>query len=159
MIQLIFIALFPALCVYFLDYCFGKPGDEIWNDKAILSKYPYLLAVRRLKLVGLWPKLAKQLAEQLRENKADRAHTARLRAEFKRIVFTTAKPFFFYEYAAGLCPVCFHFWAHNIFAAFYFLVNKNIFLVNKFGAFENVCIFVVPFLTGHLLLRFLKRYV
>lgn len=153
MILFTILAVFPALLVFFTDYLIGQPGNEKVNIKAIFFGYSFYVAKMRLKKMGLFEGLKKQL-----DNKLKNALTKREKADilnsYKELIFYTARPYFNFESAIGMCPICFHVWVTIIVYIFY---AQTIF----FEKVENIyffVIFVLPLLVGHLILRILKKY-
>ena len=142
------VALFAPLLVYMLDYAFGQPGNEKWNDKELLSGWSFLLAKRRLKKDNAWQQKFHQLNENLL--KATNAYDRKMILKgFKQAVFIQARETFYWEKAIGMCPICFHFWV----SLFLFSV------VNYFYLQVNIFYFTLYLLFSHLIIRLLKKFV
>lgn len=159
MTVLFLMTVLPALLVYFLDFTFGRPSDEKPGYSDIFFGYTFSLCVWKLKRLGVWTNLKDQYKAGMKGAKTDLAR-AEVRKSFKEIVFQTARPHFTWENAVGMCPICFHFWVNLIFTSLLVGQVKNIaFLENNFCLVNNLIIFVMPFLTGHLLIRTLKKFI
>lgn len=142
------VAVFSALLVYILDYAFGQPGNEKWNDSELFSGYCFFLAKRRLKKDKVWKEKSKQLSENLMKTTIPYDRKL-IHKSFRHMVFNQAKETFYWEKAIGMCPICFHFW-----------VTLIIFLtVNIFYFRVNINIFTLYFLISHLIIRFLKKFI
>lgn len=144
---LLFFSIFAALLVYIIDYGFGNPGGDNWNDSELLSQYSFLMAKFKLKRIGAWEKLEKQLDDQQRAAQSQK-ELLEIDKSFRKIVFSTAQPLFTWEKAAGMCPICFHFWA-----SFFIFVLVNIFVLK-----ESIIIFTLYMLISHFFIRLLKKY-
>lgn len=158
MTTFLILAVTPALLVYFLDFTFGRPSDEKPGTNDIFFSYTFALCKWRLKRMNAWAALAGQYNDGIGKIKSA-VELAQFKKSFKKIVFDTARPLFTWENAAGMCPICFHFWVHLGLNACFFIVGKNIyFLANNFCLLNYLVTFVLPFLTGHLFIRLLKKY-
>lgn len=97
----------------FLNYCIGKPGSKEFSPHEIFSFYTVWLSIRRLQDVHLYDDYIKQYNENLL--RASQKHEIlTLKNEFKKMLYDAADPFFTWERAAGMCPVCFGFWVSLI---------------------------------------------
>ena len=144
----LFLALFSALLVYLLDYSFGQPGNEKWNSQELLSGWSFLLAKRRLKRDGAWQGKHQQLLNQLKEAKTPYDEKM-IYKSFRQAVFAQARETFYWEKAAGMCPICFHFWITLI----------TFIAVNIFYFEVNIFTFILYCLVSHLFIRILKKFI
>lgn len=139
------LAVFCALLVFMLDYAFGGPGNEKWNDSELLSAWAFFLAKRRLQKDGAWQGKQSQLLESLATAKTEYDKKL-IRKSFRQAVFSQAREVFYWEKAVGMCPICFHVW-----------VTIIVFLVTYFYFPVNIYTFGFSFLLSHLLIRILKK--
>jgi hypothetical protein len=121
MTEIIFIAFVAAGVTIFTNYCIGKPASE-FSPYEIFSGYTVLLSIRRLKVVGIYDTYRQQYEENLSRMKT-KSEIINLKNEFKKMLYNAADPFFTWERAAGMCPVCTGFWI-SLFIGI--LVNQNI---------------------------------
>ena len=135
-----------VLLVYMLDYGFGRPGDDTFNHHALLFGWTYILAKRRLKILGEWDDLARQQNAQMQHVTSIREEIE-VNAEFRRAVVDRARHFYRWEMALGMCPICTTFW----WTFFCFL------MVNIFYCKVNIITFTLYFLLSHLLIRLIKK--
>ena len=135
-----------ALLIFMLDYGLGKPGDENFNKQALLFRWSFFLAKKRLKKNGAWKSLYAQHSQNLTFSISTEERLIYTN-NFKMIVFQNAQPFFTYEMILGMCPVCTHLW-----------VTLSIFLsVDIFYFSVNIFIFMHYLSFSHLLIRLFKR--
>lgn len=145
--EIIYLALLPALLVYMLDFGMGEPGNDSPNVHGLLSFWPQYLAKQALKKAGAWDMLYKQYLDQV-NFATDGLQLARINTEFKKMVFQQGRELFTWQYAAGMCPICFHFWI-NIF----FIISVNIFYFEV-----NIITFIPQLLIGHFFIRLFKKH-
>lgn len=140
MIEFIIIGMLAGFLVIFLNYCIGKPGSE-FSPYEIFSDYTVWLSKRRLKEVGLYQEYASQYNEGLRRTNT-KHEVISLKNDFKKMLYNAADPFFTWERAFGMCPICFGFWISLISGLFF---TKN---------FVYLLIIVV---TSHVTIRVLNK--
>ncbi len=115
------IGLLSAGLTLFINYCIGKPASE-FSPYEIFSGYTIWLSIRRLKKIGLYNQYIKQYNQNL--NRAEEKHEIiSLKNDFKKILYDAAEPFFTWERAAGMCPVCSGVWTS---IAFGLVFTKNL---------------------------------
>lgn len=102
------IGLLSGFTTMFINYIIGKPSSE-FSPYEIFSSYTVWLSKRRLKKVGLLPGYNLQFAESINSARTISERT-QIRIDFKRILYQAAEPFFTWERAVGMCPVCTGFW-------------------------------------------------
>lgn len=152
----VILTLLPAGLVFFLDYCFGRPGDESPNRSAILFGYTYFLAKWRLKRIGEWSGINNQVKQAI-SSAQTRSERMDITQNMKTICVQKARKYFTWEMAVGMCPVCFHVWVSLV--VYSMCWDKFFYLLeNYFCLFEKCSIFVLPLILGHIVLRILKRY-
>ena len=150
MTDFLILIVFPALLVFFIDYLIGRPSDEKFSINDIFSGYTFLLSRLRLHRMGVLQVLKIQLSSQLSAAKTKK-EIADIQISFRRMVIETARPYFSWEKAAGMCPVCFHVW---IFVANYLYQTEKIFF-----SFENIITFTFNLTISHLIIRVLKKFI
>lgn len=106
---LILIGVIAACLTMFLNYCIGNPGSEKFSPYEIFSSYTVWLAKMRLKRVGMYDQYSQQYHENLKRHQS-KPETIIFKNDFKKVVYDAAEPFFTWERAVGMCPVCFGFW-------------------------------------------------
>lgn len=99
------IGLWLGLLTLFLNYCLGRPGSGDFWPQEIFSFYPLQLARRKLKKLGLYPLYQQQYQEGMKQGKT-KAEQRQFKQDFKKVIYQAAEPFFTWERAAGMCPVC-----------------------------------------------------
>lgn len=114
-------AFIAAGITIFLNYTIGKPASE-FSPYEIFSGYTVWLSIRRLKNVGLYDKYSEQYHDNLVRART-KYEVISLKNDFKRMLYNAADPFFTWERALGMCPVCTGFWISLIFG---YLINQNI---------------------------------
>lgn len=105
----VYLGLLAAGITHFLNYCMGKPASEKFSPYEIFSFYTVWLSKRRLKKVGLWQVYSKQYSESLL-NAQSKAQRISIQNDFKKMIYDAADPFFTWERAVGMCPVCTGVW-------------------------------------------------
>lgn len=128
-------ALIAACLTLFLNYCIGKPASE-FSPYEIFSSYTVWLSIRRLKKVGLYYQYAEQYEDNLKRAKTVH-EVISLKNDFKKILYNAADPYFTWERAAGMCPVCTGFWI-SLFVAI--LVSLNIFNILEIIVLSHIII-------------------
>jgi len=125
----------------FLNYCIGKPSSEQFSPYEIFSFYTVWLSIRRLQKVGTYDQYIRQYNENL--NRADAKHEViNLKNDFKKMLYDSAEPFFTWERAVGMCPVCTGFW-----------ISVLIGLIFSFNFSEIIGITVI----SHIAIRILNK--
>jgi hypothetical protein len=124
----------------FLNYCIGKPGSE-FSPYEIFSGYTVWLSIKRLQSIGLYETYADQYNEGLK-NANTQHEIISLNNDFKKMLYNAADPYFTWERAVGMCPICTGFWI-TLFAAFFFTQN-----------FFNIASIVV---ISHITIRLLNK--
>lgn len=129
------LALFSASLTLFLNYCIGKPGSE-FSPYEIFSNYTVWLSIKRLQNVNLYSHYAHEYNENIQ-----RANTISeiisLKNDFKKQLYEAAEPFFTWERAAGMCPVCFGFWVSLITSLFF---TYNFFAIASIVVISHITI-------------------
>lgn len=124
--EIFIIGFIAASLTLFLNYCIGKPGSE-FSPYEIFSSYTVWLSIRRLKEVGLYQQYIDQYNDNL--NRAETKHEIiNLNNDFKKMLYDAADPFFTWERALGMCPICFGFWV-SLFIGIFFAKNIVILLI------------------------------
>ena len=105
---LIEISILAACITLFLNYCIGKPASD-FSPYEIFSSYTVWLSIRRLKNVGLYDQYSEQYHDNLQRVKT-KHEVISLKNDFKKMLYNAADPYFTWERAVGMCPVCTGFW-------------------------------------------------
>lgn len=150
------LALLTSFLVIFINYCLGKPGSE-FSPYEIFSSYTVWLSRRRLKKVGLISIYEKQYKENILRIESI-SQAIQFKNDFKKILYDAADPFFTWERAAGMCPVCFGVWVSVIISFSTLLFPENlfsVFLLTKYFAL-NLLIIIV---TSHIGIRALNKFI
>lgn len=87
----------------------GMPGSKEFSANEIFSGYTVWLSKLRLKEVGLYNEYSEQYHDSLKRHET-KAGLIKFKNEFRGILYDAAEPFFTWEKAVGMCPVCFGFW-------------------------------------------------
>jgi hypothetical protein len=120
MLLIIELGILTAFLTIFLNYAIGKPSGE-FSPYEIFSDYTVWLSIKRLQDVDLY----NQYANQYKEN-VERAKTKHeildLKHDFKRMLYNAADPYFTWERAVGMCPICTGFWI-TLFVSLFFTQN------------------------------------
>lgn len=111
------IGLICAFVTLFLNYCIGKPGSN-FSPYEIFSSYTVWLSIKRLQNVGLYNLYAQQYTENIQRANTQ-SEIISLKNDFKKQLYEAAEPFFTWERAAGMCPVCNGFWVALIISLFF----------------------------------------
>jgi len=127
---------FLAACItLFLNYCIGKPASE-FSPYEIFSSYTVWLSIRRLKEVGLYDQYSEQYHDNLQRVKT-KYEVISLKNDFKKMLYNAADPYFTWERAIGMCPVCSGFWISLIVAI---LATGNILHILEIVVFSHIII-------------------
>lgn len=139
----IFIGIIAAFLNHFINYVIGKPGSENFSPYEILAQYTVWLSTRRLKEMQLYDKYIKQYNENA-ERLTSKAEAANFKREFDKIIYDAADPYFTWERAVGMCPVCTGFW-----------VSLGVGLVFTVNFVALACVVV----TSHVVIRVLSKVI
>lgn len=129
------IGMLAAFITLFLNYCIGKPGGE-FSPYEIFSGYTVWLSKRRLRQVGLYAAYWNQCVESAQRAKS-KHELITLKNDMARIYYNAADPFFTWERAIGMCPVCTGFW---ISLGLAFLESWNIFQIIQIIVISHITI-------------------
>ena len=132
---LIEISLLAACVTLFLNYCIGKPAVD-FSPYEIFSSYTVWLSIRRLKEVGLYDQYSEQYHDNLQRVKT-KYEVISLKNDFKKMLYNAADPYFTWERAVGMCPVCTGFWISLIIAI---LATGNILHILEIVVFSHIII-------------------
>ena len=105
---LIEISILAACITLFLNYCIGKPASD-FSPYEIFARYTVWLSIRRLKEVGLYDQYSEQYHDNIQRMKT-KHEIISLKNDFKKMLYNAADPYFTWERAVGMCPVCSGFW-------------------------------------------------
>jgi hypothetical protein len=136
------LALLSACTTIFINYCIGKPGSE-FSPYEIFSSYTVWLSKRRLKKVKLFNTYYPQLIDSINTAKTD-SQVISIRKDFDIILYNSASPFFTWERAVGMCPICTGVW---------------ISLIISILAQANVLHIVEIIVISHIIIRILNKVI
>ncbi len=132
---LIEIALLAACLTIFINYIIGKPSGD-FSPYEIFSSYTVWLSIRKLKKVGLYYQYTEQYEDNLKRAKTLH-EVISLKNDFKKMLYNAADPFFTWERAVGMCPICTGFWISLIIAI---LATGNILHILEIVVFSHIII-------------------
>ena len=132
---LIEISILAACITLFLNYCIGKPAGD-FSPYEIFSSYTVWLSICRLKEVGLYDQYSEQYHDNLQRVKT-KYEVISLKNDFKKMLYNAADPYFTWERAVGMCPVCTGFWISLIIAI---LATGNILHILEIVVFSHIII-------------------
>ena len=132
---LIEIVLLASAVTMFLNYCIGKPASD-FSPYEIFSRYTVWLSIRRLKEVGLYDQYSEQYHDNLQRVRT-KHEVISLKNDFKKMLYNAADPYFTWERAVGMCPVCTGFWISLIIAI---LATGNILHIIEIVVFSHIII-------------------
>jgi len=135
MMLIIEISILAACITLFLNYCIGKPASD-FSPYEIFSSYTIWLSIRRLKNVGLYDQYSEQYHDNLQRVKT-KYEVVSLKNDFKKMLYNAADPYFTWERAVGMCPVCTGFWVSLIIAI---LATGNILHIIEIVVFSHIII-------------------
>lgn len=118
MIDFIIVGMLAGFLVMFLNYCIGSPSSKEFSPYEIFSGYTVWLSKRRLEDVGLYKQYAKDYNENIRRTNS-KHEVISVKNDFKKMLYNAADPYFTWERAVGMCPVCFGFWVSLICGLFF----------------------------------------
>lgn len=139
----ILIGILAAFLNTLINYVIGKPGSDKFSPYEIFAAYTVWLSVRRLKEMQLYDKYIKQYNENA-ERLTSKSEAAKFHREFQSVIYDAADPYFTWERAVGMCPVCTGFW-----------VSLGVGLVFTFNFVALGCIVV----TSHVVIRILSKII
>lgn len=142
-LEISIIGVLAAFLTIFLNYTIGKPGSEKFSPYEIFSFYTVWLSKRRLKNVGILCQYESQYEENNERIKSRNQHIT-LKNDYRKIYYEAAEPFFTWERAFGMCPVCFGFWV---------AVIVNFYCTEPF--INSVCIILI----SHIVIRLLRKII
>lgn len=135
------------LFAYWIVYAMGGPlSDEIKkvDIKAILFAFPYFLAVRRLKKIGIYGHIRAGLMDEL-AMVSDPVQKRRIRLDKKRDIYEAGREFFTWE-KSFLCPICLHWWLTV-------LVGVVCLYFDSFNARADLYLAAFVYLVNHFIIR------
>lgn len=133
------IGLLSAGLTIFINYCIGKPASE-FSPYEIFSFYTVWLSKRRLKQMYLYNQYQEQLYHSLIGKK--NYEQVQIKNDFKKIIYDAAEPFFTWERALGMCPVCSGLWISLFFGLIFT---------------QNILHLVIIIVTSHITIRILNK--
>jgi hypothetical protein len=129
-----------ACLTLFLNYIIGKPSNE-FSPYEIFSFYTIWLAKRRLNSLGLLKSYQQDFSQNLMGKQP--YEIIEMKNDFKRLLYHSADPYFTWERAVGMCPVCTGFWISLITGSIFyhnFLLYQDFFELTKIVVFSHVLI-------------------
>ena len=118
-----------------INYAIGKPASE-FSPYEIFSSYTVWLSICRLKEVGLYDQYSEQYHDNLQRVKT-KYEVISLKNDFKKMLYNAADPYFTWERAVGMCPVCTGCWISLIIAI---LATGNILHIFEIVVFSHIII-------------------
>lgn len=147
--MIILIGIYAGILTLFINYCFGKPSGN-FSPYEIFSGYTLFLAKKRLIKVGLWDQYLNQFIEGVSQLKT-KHEIITFKNDFKKMVYEAADPFFTWERAVGMCPICTGFWISLIVGIFNLSIYSEISLL-----LVNIIVIV---LSSFLTIRILNKLI
>ena len=132
---LIEMVLLASAVTIFINYIIGKPSGD-FSPYEIFSSYTVWLSIRKLKKVGLYYQYTEQYEDNLKRAKTLH-EVISLKNDFKKMLYNAADPYFTWERAVGMCPVCTGFWISLIIAI---LATGNILHIFEIVVFSHIII-------------------
>ena len=139
---LIEMVLLASAVTIFLNYCIGKPASD-FSPYEIFSSYTVWLSIRRLKEVGLYDQYSEQYHDNLQRVKT-KYEVISLKNDFKKMLYNAADPYFTWERAVGMCPVCTGFW-----------VSLAVGIIS----YQNLLYLVSVIVISHVIIRLLSKII
>jgi len=133
--------LLAACLTLFLNYCIGKPSSD-FSPYEIFSRYTVWLSIRRLKQVGLYDQYSEQYHDNIQRMKT-KHEIISLKNDFKKMLYNAADPYFTWERAVGMCPICTGFW---------------ISLIVSILVADNVLGFIEIIVFSHIIIRVANKF-
>ncbi len=142
---------FLAACFStFINYCLGKPGSDHFSPYEIFSSYTVWLSKLRLKkLDGLYYSYKHQFDDDVKGKSLFQVIT--MKADFRKLIYEAAEPYFRWEKAFGMCPVCTGFWISLFFGTGYLVFYTNFW---NYESFFNLLIIIV---ISHVTIRVFQK--
>ena len=134
--------LLASAVTIFINYCIGKPASD-FSPYEIFSSYTVWLSIRRLKEVGLYDQYSEQYHDNLVRLKT-KHEVITLKNDFKKMLYNAADPFFTWERAVGMCPVCTGFW-----------VSLAVGIIS----YQNLLYLVSVIVISHVIIRLLSKVI
>lgn len=126
-----------------INYAIGKPASDKFSPYEIFSGYTVWLSVWRLEKEGLIKDYHQQFQENINRIHPANVHECKnLKKDYQKILYEAADPYFTWERAIGMCPVCTGVWV-ALFSGLVFTQN-----------FLNLIIIVI---VSHITIRILNR--
>lgn len=143
---MILVGIMCGLLTMFLNYCIGKPSSPKFSPYEIFSFYTIWLVKHRLKKIGLYYEYVKQFGYPSKSAFLNTPLHARItrKHEAEIVMYNAAEPFFTWERAAGMCPVCFGVWV-SVICGFFFI--------------ENIIDLLIIVITSHATIRIFNKIV
>lgn len=135
MFLVIELGILTAFLTIFLNYTIGKPSSE-FSPYEIFSSYTVWLSIRRLQQLGLYQTLIQDYNENLKRAVTP-AQEIDQRNEFRQRLYNEAEPYFTWERAVGMCPVCTGFWI-TLFTSLIF--TQNFFYITAIVVISHITI-------------------
>jgi type IV secretory pathway VirB6-like protein len=143
MLLVIYIGFITACLTHFIHYVIGKPGKD-FSVYEIFSCYSLWLAKRRLKQLNIYSTYHSQLiqnrsriAEETPDEEPIKYKIIELENDFRNVIYQAADPYFTWERAIGICPVCTGFWVTLISSL---LFTHNFYEIVAIVVFSNIVI-------------------
>lgn len=136
----IIIGVLSGLLTIFINYLIGKPGGD-FSTHEIFSSYTIWLSERRLKRMDVWRQYAQQYNDGIKRTTWHH-EVVMFKNDFKKIIYQAAEPFFTWERAVGMCPVCTGVWV-SVAAGLYFT--------------QNLLYLLIIVLVSHIVIRIINK--
>lgn len=136
----IIIGILSGFLTLFINYCIGKPASE-FSPYEIFSSYTVFLSKKRLKSLGLWSKYQRQFQQGISLTNS-KTEIISFKNDFKKMLYEAAEPYFTWERAVGMCPVCTGVWV-AIISGLYFT--------------QNILYLLIIIVVSHITIRLLNK--
>lgn len=157
MITYILIGLLSAGITLFLNYCIGSPASEKFSPYEIFSNYTVWLSKMRLKQVQILDTYTEQYHDNLKRITTLR-EKINLDNDFRKILYEAAEPFFTWERAAGMCPVCTGVWIAFLSYLTSLFVELSYSPPITLGfILDNLLSFIIIIVVSHITIRLLNK--
>lgn len=143
------VGIISACLTIFINYCLGKPGSEKFSPYEIFSSYTVWLSKFRLKRTGILIDYEQQYKESSKFKPLDQF--IQIKNDYKIMLYEAAEPYFTWERAVGMCPVCAGFWISLFTGIIYIAVYQNFW---DYHNFFNLLIIIV---ISHVTIRILNK--
>lgn len=131
----------------------GKPASKEFSPYEIFSSYTVWLSERRLKEVGLWDQYSEQYHDNIKRLETKHGLIS-FENDFKKMIYDAADPFFTWERAAGMCPVCNGVWLSLLSGIFFYTTHDTNF--DLLRIFVHLLLIV---LVSHIVIRILSKII